>query len=72
MFDAILWSFGLLFVGCFNATAAQDPRINAGKVFTQLMFWVPTAAALVTAAMAHIVLFVVVGVIAGYLWYELT
>ena len=61
MLEGTLWSFGMLLVGCFNATAAQDRRVNAGKLITQVMYLVPA-----------LVLGVVVLGAGIYLWKELT
>lgn len=72
MLEGTLWSFGMLLVGCFNATAAQDRRVNAGKLITQVMYLVPALAGVGVAFMTHLVLGVVVLGAGIYLWKELT
>lgn len=68
----VLWVAMLLLLGCFNATAAQDRRVNAGRVLTQAFFLLPVSLAIFVAFEAHILAGLVVIGIALYLWKELT
>jgi hypothetical protein len=72
MIEGTLYSFGLLLIGCFNATAAQDSRVNAGPVITQMAFLVPGVAALAVAFATHVIVGFVVLAVGVYLWKELT
>jgi hypothetical protein len=72
MLEGTLSSFGLLLLGCFNATAAQDRRVNAGKFVTQLMFVAPALAGVAVAFMTNGVLGAVILLTGAYLWKELT
>jgi hypothetical protein len=65
-------SLGFLFIGCFNTTAAQDRRVNAGKFLTQMVFLVPALAALAVAFLTHLILGCMILAAAAYLWRELT
>lgn len=72
IFEGIVASLGFLFVACFNATAAQDRRVRAGKFLTHMAFLVPALAALAVAFLTHVVVGCIMFAVTAYLWRELT